>query len=103
MIKQTNNDNNNNNRCKKGPHALRPDSKSVLLFGPTYVIASALRSKGKSPLYANPSHTPYSRLFKGSVFTVTPSPPIKSLGFRGFDSSKLLIIKGGNSHVHINL
>ena len=26
----------------------------------------------------------------------TPSPPTKSLGFRGFDSSKLLILKGGN-------
>ena len=30
----------------------------------------------------------------------TASPPIKSFDFRGFDSSKLLIIKGGNSHVH---
>ena len=29
----------------------------------------------------------------------TPSPPTKSLGFRGFDSSKLLILKGENSHV----
>ena len=29
----------------------------------------------------------------------TPSPPTKSLGFRGFDSSRLLIIRGGNSHV----
>ena len=28
----------------------------------------------------------------------TPSPPIKSLDFRGFDSSKLLVLKGGNSH-----
>ena len=35
--------------------------------------------------------------------TITPSPPIKSLGFRGFDSSKLLILKGGNSHVRIIL
>ena len=34
---------------------------------------------------------------------VTPSPPTKSSGFRGFDSSKLLIIKGGNSHVRIIL
>ena len=31
---------------------------------------------------------------------ITPSPPTKSLGFRGFDSSKLWILKGGNSHVH---
>ena len=33
----------------------------------------------------------------------TPSPPTKSLCFRGFDSSKLLIPKGGNSHVRIIL
>ena len=29
----------------------------------------------------------------------TSSPPIKSLYFRGFDSSRLLIPRGGNSHV----
>ena len=29
----------------------------------------------------------------------TPSPPTKSLGFEGFDSSRLLILRGGNSHV----
>ena len=29
----------------------------------------------------------------------TPSPPTKSLDVRGFDSSKLLILRGGNSHV----
>ena len=29
----------------------------------------------------------------------TPSPPIQSLGFGGFDSSRLLILRGGNSHV----
>ena len=29
---------------------------------------------------------------------LTPSPPTKSLDFRGFDSSKLLILRGGNSH-----
>ena len=33
----------------------------------------------------------------------TPSPPTKSLDFRGFDSSKLLILKGGNSHIRIIL
>ena len=31
----------------------------------------------------------------------TPSPPTKSLGFRGFDSSRLLILRGGNYHIHI--
>ena len=36
-----------------------------------------------------------------SIFMVesTPSPPTKSFDFRGFDSSKILILKGGNSHV----
>ena len=29
----------------------------------------------------------------------TPSPPTKSLDFGGFDSSGLLILRGGNSHV----
>ena len=29
----------------------------------------------------------------------TPNPPTKSLDFRGFDSSKLLILRDGNSHV----
>ena len=33
------------------------------------------------------------------MYMYTPSPPIKSLDFRGFDSSKLLILRGGNSHV----
>ena len=33
------------------------------------------------------------------IFAFTVSPPTKSLGFRGFDSSKLLIIRGGNAHV----
>ena len=28
-----------------------------------------------------------------------PSPPTKSLGFRGLDSSRLLSLKGGNAHV----
>ena len=29
----------------------------------------------------------------------TPSPPTKNSDFRGFDSSKLLILRDGNSHV----
>ena len=33
----------------------------------------------------------------------TPSPPTKSLDFRGCDSSRLLILRGGNSHVRIIL
>ena len=38
-----------------------------------------------------------------SWYHVTPSPPTKSLGFEAFDSSKLLILKGGNSHARIIL
>ena len=30
-----------------------------------------------------------------NVWYNTPSPPIKSLDFRGFDSSRLLILRGG--------
>ena len=35
------------------------------------------------------------------MYYATPSPPTKSLGFRGFDSSRLIILRGGNSHVRI--
>ena len=35
----------------------------------------------------------------GGTWAGTPSPPTKSFDFRGFDSSKLSILKGGNSHV----
>ena len=32
----------------------------------------------------------------------TPSPPTKSLGLEGFDSNKLLILRGGgNYHIRI--
>ena len=40
-------------------------------------------------------------LSNNSNVTSTPSPPTKSFDSRGFDSSKLLIIRGGNSHVRI--
>ena len=33
------------------------------------------------------------------IYIYTPSPPTKSSGFRGFDSSRLLILRGGNCHV----
>ena len=38
-----------------------------------------------------------SRTYRSCV-CLTPSLPTKSLDFRGFDSSRLLILKGGNSH-----
>ena len=45
----------------------------------------------------------YIQLSLNSLYKLqfTPSPPTKSLDFRGFDSSKLLILRGGNSHVRI--
>ena len=36
---------------------------------------------------------------KGLLLVITPSPPTKSVDFRGFDSSRLLILRGGNYHV----
>ena len=33
----------------------------------------------------------------------TPSPPTKSLDFGGFESSRLSILRGGNSHVRMIL
>ena len=37
------------------------------------------------------------------IIIITPSPPTKSFDFRGFDSSRLLILRGGNFHVRIFL
>ena len=37
------------------------------------------------------------------ITTKTPSPPTKSFDFREFDSSRLLILKGENSHVRMIL
>ena len=39
----------------------------------------------------------------GSPTDATPSPPTKSLGFGGFDSSKLLILRDGNYNVRLIL
>ena len=36
---------------------------------------------------------------KGACEVTTPGPPTKNLDFRGFDPSRLLILRGGNSHV----
>ena len=45
----------------------------------------------------------YIHIYVLTYILFTPSPPTKSLDFRGFDSSKLLILRGGNSHVRIIL
>ena len=39
--------------------------------------------------------------FNAHLYMYTPSPPTKSLGFRGFDSSRLSILRGGNYHIYI--
>ena len=43
----------------------------------------------------------YTHIYTHTYVSVylTASPPTKSLGFEGFDSSRLLILRGGNSHV----
>ena len=48
-----------------------------------------------------PMHTAAatSTVTKVTTETITPSPLTKSLDFRRFDSSRLLILRGGNSHV----
>ena len=56
-----------------------------------YIRAKALRCE----------HSEQDDLLSGIQRPDTPSLPITSLGFRGFDSSRLLILKGGNSHVRI--
>ena len=42
-------------------------------------------------------------MYTESVDACTPNPPTKSLDFGGFDSSKLLHSRGGNSHVRLIL
>ena len=63
------------------------------------------KTQGKNPTPQNPKEK---RRKKASETTTTntggvntPSPPTKSFDFGGFDSSKFLILQGGNSHVHI--
>ena len=62
-----------------------------------------------SALLVAASATCFERALEGSDLRAgvkerpTPSPPTKSFDFRGFDSSKLLILKGGNCHVRMIL
>ena len=58
-------------------------SKVAALFGPA--VDDGAGAEGQAP---GPVHT--------------PSPPSKALGFEGFGSSKLLIIRRGNAHVRRN-
>ena len=48
-------------------------------------------------------HGPWDVRLDATGELTTPSPPTKSFDFGGFDSSKLLILRGGNSHVHVIL
>ena len=70
------------------------------------MIRLAGRTAGKSPS----SQSEAARRAPGALtgrtpaaeeVAATPSPPTKSFDFEGFDSSKLLILKSGNSHVRI--
>ena len=46
-----------------------------------------------------PRERPPARVVAVLLEGATPSPPTKSLDFRGCDSSRLLILRVGNSHV----
>ena len=71
--------------------------------------------KGRSPFRSLPAARPDSlsrRPVQRLLLTIvrgwrnavgTPSPPTKSFDFRGFGSSRLLILRVGNSHIRIIL
>ena len=67
-----------------------------------YICMYSIHNYGRPPARRARGRTPRliisDRLSNVIVYS-TPSPPTKILDFRGFDSSKLLILKGGNSHV----
>ena len=67
----------------------------IYIYTHTHVhMYGGLRHRGRFSASAdgNPaSPRPHQRLLGG----ITPSPPIKSLGFEGFDSSRLLILRSG--------
>ena len=60
-----------------------------------YILIRVTVDGSRTPGEAPP---PLSAPWNGCLESMA-SPPTKSLGFRGFDSSRLLILKGGNSHV----
>ena len=66
----------------------------ILLLLLIIIIISSSSSISHTICTLSHSCTSYPGLSLG-----TPSPPTKSLGFEGFDSSRLLILRGGNSHV----
>ena len=57
------------------------------------LVASALRMRLHAERAASDSEAAF------IIDMITPSPPTKSSGFEVFDSSRLLILRGGNSHV----
>ena len=63
----------------------------------TYQIVSRWRRRREAG-YGSPRCPSRAGQLAGTEL-VTPSPPIERLDFRGFDSSRLLILKGGNSYV----
>ena len=73
----------------------------------TYVLSASvifMISEGSPVAGRGPASRPRSRRW-GVIIIIssssTPSPPTKSLDFRGLDSSRLLILRGENYHVRI--
>ena len=66
-----------------------------------YIILYTSLLYDTTPIHCTtlPLHPPVMNTQLSGARAHTPSPPIKSWDFRGFDSSKLLILKGGDSHV----
>ena len=60
-----------------------------------YIYTFYIGTTRRSPAAAPRSNAP----LRDRRMLGTPSLPTKSLGFRGFDSSRLLILRDGNSHV----
>ena len=69
--------------------------KPPCILEPLFVSA---QRGSKNPGFVLGPLSPYAIASLGIAY-ITPSLTTKSLGFGGFDSSRLLILRGGNSHV----
>ena len=99
-----NDNNDNNNNISNNNNTLDNTSKTTNMV---VLRRSSDRCRRSLVVYDNTSnsisitneHSNDDGNANSSHSSNTASPPTKSLGFRGFSSSKLLILKGGNSHV----
>ena len=77
----------------------------IYIYVHTYIYIYIERERGRyrhsrsSRRWTCPAARRSRRSGGNHLSDATPSPPTKSLDFRGFDSSRLLILRGGNSYV----